>query len=741
MRIYNVKNFPYNFIKGIDNVKRRKTDKGLKAKRDYKNLVCAFDIEATNLKQYKQSIMYVWQFQVDELFTVMGRTWQEFLEFLTKFSTHLTDNEWLVIYVHNLSYEYAFMCGIYDFEQKEVFPILPHKILNCEMFQHFEFRCSYLHSNMSLHDYTNKMQVEHRKLKGDDFNYNKIRYSWTILTPNEIKYCVHDVIGLVEAVKKELALDGDTLYTIPATSTGYVRRDVKKAMRGYRLTVQSLIPTYECQKLLSKAFRGGNTHANRHVVGDIEKEGFVRTLYNVKSRDMASAYPAAQMNKQFPMKPFIKQPPRKEILESCIKSVQPFVADITIKNVKLKDETFPVPYISKSKCTEIPTYPYINEKGRTRYRDGAMYDNGRVLKAESLRISLVDVDYRILKSEYDFEIEKVHDIYTSVYGDLPDEMKEVIMTYFRLKTELKNEKGDKAVYYTKAKNKLNSIYGMSAQNPIKQSILYLLMTDDNGELLLDNNGNPWKSFCEDNKDETELYDKYKTKAFFCYQWGVWTTAWCRYMLEEAIQLIHSHQSLIDDVCVFVYCDTDSVKFIDDADVIDWKSLNSNRIRDSKESGAYADDDKGHRYYLGVFEEEATAVRFKTMGAKRYAYEVKTKYCKKCPDFKKNCWGKLKITIAGVNKTKGAYELLDYGGLEAMQDDFIFFEAGGTTAKYNEPIYVDNELKPLMTIKVGRHELPITANVYIENTTKTLDRTEDYYNITELLKFKKLIQKA
>lgn len=734
--IYNVKNFPYKMIYGIDNVKRGKGVKGMKAKRDYKDLVCAFDIEATNLKQYKHAIMYVWQFQVDELFTVMGRTWQEFLEFLTKFSTFLKDSEWLVVYVHNLSYEYAFLSGIYDFQNQNVFAILPHKILNCEMFNHFEFRCSYIHSNMSLYDYTNKMKVLHKKLKGEEFNYNKIRYPWTLLTPKEIKYCVHDVKGLVEAIKKEMLLDGDTLYTIPATSTGYVRRDVKQAMRGYRLTVQSLIPPFECQKLLEKAFRGGNTHANRHVVDDTEHSGFVRILYNVKSRDMASAYPAAQMNKPFPMTPFIRQAKRnKQMIESCIRHNKPFVVDITLKNIKLRNEDWGAPYISKSKCTEIPIYQY-DENGEKlkKKRLGGVVDNGRMLKAERLRICVTDIDYKIIAKEYEFEIESVNDLWTSTYGYLPPEMKEVIMTYFRLKTELKHETGDKAIYYTKAKNKLNSIYGMSAQNPIKQSILYELMENKFGE--------GWhKGFEEATEDEEELYEKYERKAFFCYQWGVWTTAWCRQMLEEGLDLIHEHTKYTDGVCVFVYCDTDSIKYIDEDNVIDWNVINNKRIEESTKNGAYADDVNGKRYYLGVYDEEPTAVRFKTMGAKRYAYEVKHKMCDTCQEFGRTCFGELKITIAGVGKKKGAIELLNRGGLEVMQDDFVFYEAGGTRAIYNEPNYVDGELKPLTTIKVGNRELPITANVYIEETTKTLDRTEEYLNITKLSTLFKHSQKA
>ena len=38
---------------------------------------------------------------------------------------------------------------------------------------------------------------------------------------------------------------------------------------------------------------------------------------------------------------------------------------------------------------------------------------------------------------------------------------------------------------------------------------------------------------------------------------------------------------------------------------------------------------------------------------------------------------LHITIAGVNKKKGAIELEQHGGLDAMQEGFTFVDAGGT----------------------------------------------------------------
>ncbi len=57
---------------------------------------------------------------------------------------------------------------------------------------------------------------------------------------------MNDVRGLVEALKAEMSRDDDTLYTIPLTSTGYVRREVKAALRQWgRHRLAELMPGRE----------------------------------------------------------------------------------------------------------------------------------------------------------------------------------------------------------------------------------------------------------------------------------------------------------------------------------------------------------------------------------------------------------------------------------------------------------------------------------------------------------------
>ena len=176
-----------------------------------------------------------------------------------------------------------------------------------------------------------------------------------------------------------------------------------------------------------------------------------------------------------------------------------------------------------------------------------------------------------------------------------------------------------------------------------------------------------------------------------------TTAWARYELEEAIKLAGDG---------FLYCDTDSVKYIGNAD---FSSLNERLKRRSKENGAYATDPKGKVHYLGVWEYEGEYKTFKTLGAKKYVYTDED--------------NKVHVTIAGVNKKKGAAELAARGGVTAFRPGFVFREAGGLESVYND----EPEISEL--IREG-HNIPITSNVYMCDSEYTVGITADYMRILE-----------
>lgn len=656
--VYTAETFPFELIAQAKHVKRKRGNNGGKSKRDLKDLVCAFDIETSNIPDIEQASMYIWQLQIDELGTIIGRTWDEYRQLLARVCDVLGENESIVFYVHNLSFEFQFLRGIYPFQPDEVFCMDSRKILYCSMFgEKIVYRCSYIHSNMSLAEYTKKMGVEHVKLSGADFDYRETRYPWTPLTDEQIAYCVHDVRGLVEALKKEMEVDGDTLITIPLTSTGYVRRDAKRAMKQVSHTlVPSILPDEKTFILLREAFRGGNTHANRYYAG--------RIITDVASADRSSSYPDTQVNCEFPMSRFYyKGDATMKELDRYINVLdKAVVMRVALWGVRLRDPYWGAPYLARDKCRKIiePTY-----------------DNGRILECKYCETTITDVDLRILLDEYDFDNFKAFDVAFARYGKLPRPLVEETINYYRKKTELKNVEGQE-IYYMKSKNKLNSIYGMMAQNPAKETILF----KDNEYI----------------KDDIPLAERLKEanrRAFLAYQWGCWVTAWARYRLEEGIRLAGDQ---------FVYCDTDCVKYVRD---IDWRAYNAQRIKDSTANGAFADDPSGERHYMGVYEQEKTDQRFKTLGAKKYAFEQD---------------GKTYITVAGVNKRIGGKELERYGGLDAFNEGFIFREAGGMESVYND--------EPYGYVNIDGHELYVGTNVLLRDSTYSLGITDEYRRILE-----------
>ena len=142
--IYNVDTFDYSIIGDTPCQKRRPGNQGRREnKRKYKNLFCAFDIESTIHPDLEQAFMYIWQCQIED-YTIIGRYWSEWILFCERVCQQLKQDEYIMMYVHNLSYEFSFLKGIYSFTPEEVFCIQPRKVLKCEMLDHIEFRCSYL---------------------------------------------------------------------------------------------------------------------------------------------------------------------------------------------------------------------------------------------------------------------------------------------------------------------------------------------------------------------------------------------------------------------------------------------------------------------------------------------------------------------------------------------------------------------------------------------------------------------
>lgn len=671
----------YEFLKKFGLIEqKRKGRRRSQNKHEVMNVYCAFDIETSTVwmdpdhSLYNvHSFMYVWQFQIEQ-YTVKGRTWEEYFKWLEvlrlaldriKGENNLAVPPLLIIWVHNLAYEFTFLSGLYPFTDEECFFRDVRKPIYCRMFDCFEYRCSYIQSNLSLSALCKQTGVK-QKLSGQKYDYNKLRFPWTPLTDFEQDYTTTDVESLVEAMRIRVQRGGDTLVTVPLTSTGYVRRECKEALKDYYLDLRELKPDESQYRLLRQSFRGGNTHANRYYVGKI--------INDVYSYDISSSYPTQQLTKRFPVKPFkwllldgMSDKKKIERVFTFIGLGYAVVGTYQFKNIRLKNHREPIPYISLSRCQALD------------FR----LDNGRILEASYIEISLTEIDLQIIMDQYCFDSMDVMSMMVAQKDFLPQLYRNVIQEYYNKKTALKGDNSEDGLYtYTKSKNMLNSVYGMSATDPIHQEIKY--------------NGGDYLRSSYETMSQEEILKALKNAAF-PYQWGVYTTAYARAQLQDAIKLCGDK---------LIYCDTDSVKTVGPVNI---EKLNTKLKETAIHQKAFADDMHGIRHYIGLFESDGHYDRFITQGAKRYAYQV---------------GDKLGITVAGVStkineETGISFAVEELKRLERFKIGMTWKKAGGTLSVYNDGDNFDCQDPDSGNI------LHISKNVAIVPSTYVMTHSKDY----------------
>lgn len=656
-KAYTVAEFPFNQLA---------KDAGKK----FIKLPATFDIEATTIQRGEEyeSFMYIWQMCVNG-FVVFGRTWDEWQLFLSRLAAELETSidKRLVIYVHNLSYEFEFIRDFIEFT--DIFATDSHDVLTARS-DDFEFRCSYRLSNMSLEKFIKNTQGTHHNKGVDDLDYKTIRTPATELTAVEYGYCYNDVMGLYECLLNYISRDD--LEHIPLTSTGFVRRDCRNAMRKNKKNRKMFLNTkldFEQYQLLKDCFRGGNTASNRYHTNVI--------LDNVRSWDISSSYPYVMIAEKFPMGKFM--PATIDSMEKLKEFNSRFctIGRYAFKDLKVKRHT-PVPYIPYSKCYDI---------------ENDICYNGRVLSADFITIALTNIDLDIILNQYDFSDLMLKDYYVARKGRLPLEFREEVFSYFEKKSVLKYETDENSQYmYMKSKNALNSCYGMTVTDPVHNEIKF-----SDGEWI---HG--------DVDRVTKLEDFYKTyNSFLPYQWGVFVTAYARQRLQKAIDQVG-----LDTV----YCDTDSVKFIGDHDDV-FQKINADMIKYNRDNNiVHSVEVNGKTYFLGTWDSEAMKGKdiaydqFKTLGAKKYAYVQD---------------GHIGITVAGLAKKLGAEELQKGRGLEDFKIGKVFWNSGRTTAYFNN-MPVHHIVVDGVTIRTG-------SNIAIVDTTYTLGITDTMLDIINSLK--------
>lgn len=651
-----------------------------------------FDIETTTIitgldkegDPIREGIIWSGQFYDGKDYTQV-RSLKEIIKKFENISEENKDQPYKVAcFVHNLSYEFAFIRDFFTFEK--ILATSERKIISAETDQ-IVFRCSYFLSNMSLAKFMEAEQVPEEYQK-TEMDYKIMRYPWTEITPETYTYCKNDVVGLHMAISHAISQESrKNINYLPLTSTGYVRRDCRNAVNSkksnkYRFWREALDP--ETFTMAHAAFRGGNTHANKDKVNKVQ--------YQVGQKDIRSSYPAQLLLYDYPTKFFDMKVFTQREFDFYLKNNNKWamLIDVSFLNFRLKNERLtPVPYVSYSKCSNVYLSPERHNN----------IDNGRILACAACSMVITEVDYLIIKEQYIWDEEKITRVKVSKKRPIMKEIRETILNYYLQKTELKQNPEDPnysdeiEYFYNKSKNKLNGIYGMHVTNPCRPSYEF----DIENHMVIANEG----------KIEDQLAEYYKTFSnFLSYQVGVWVPAYGRAFLQRAIDLLVNKKD--PNVSDLVYCDTDSIKYLHpETHENELSKLNDDIIKLAEKREAYIDY-KNKRYHLGIFEDEGIVEKFKTFGAKKYL-------CGNDEHFK--------ITIAGVPKGLGHDMIVKDVEREKLATPFdikkgYVFHAIKNTSEYRDHTKIHK-------YDIDGHTLYYGSNIAMYPASYTLGLTYDF----------------
>lgn len=687
----------------------------------YYNVPCSFDIETSsfyidesgyvidyntkknrlqtdvNYNPEKRAIMYVWQLGLNG-YVIVGRTWKEFTDTMNTITATLELNEKkrLMIFVHNLSYEFQFICK--RFNWYKVFSIDLRTPIYAITDTFIEFRCSYLLSGYSLANLPKQLNTYHVEKMTGDLDYSVIRTPLTPLNDKEMRYCVNDVLVVMAWIQEQIEHE-KSLLNLPITKTGYVRKyckknclylpDTHKANMKYAKRIRHLtIDTLKEFNLLQRAFQGGFTHANAYYTNEV--------IHNVSSYDFTSSYPYVMLSEKFPMSKGVEVQITSKAQFEKLCNEYCCVFDVAFTNL-MTSETNDNP-ISISKCWK---------------SENVVENNGRVVSAKYIVTTMTNVDFSYIKQFYRWESMKVTNFYVYKKDYLPTELVNCILTLYEKKTTLKGVEGME-VEYLKSKEMLNSIYGMSVTNPLRDEYLY---------------DEVWETVYSDDVEKQSMLEQHNQSRnrFLFYPWGVFVTAYARRNLFTGIKAVG------DD---YIYSDTDSIKLKNGENhkayfeaynrivveklerAMDYHGFSLERCKPKTI--------KGVEKLIGVWDFEGVYDTFKTLGAKRYMVEENNAL--KVGDKSYN----VSLTVSGINKKVVIPYLVDICSGDINKVFEMFSEGLQVPPEYtgkNLHSYGDYEI----TGTLDGYEYDEKSFIHLEPTGYVLSLATMYVNYLRQIK--------
>lgn len=669
-------------------------------KLEYLNIPLAFDIETTSFYDAsgeKASTMYAWVLAIYGK-GIIGRTWDEFLLCLKRIKDfyQLEDNKRVIIWIHNLAFEFSFMQHLFNWIN--VFAVDDRKPVYAITDMGIEFRCSYILSGYSL-DMLAKNLTTYKieKLKGD-LDYSLLRHTKTPLSDKETQYVLQDGL-ILNAFIMELLEQYIDFHKFPLTKTGFVRKYVRneclyggnkshkksgsgKAYMKYHSLMQTLqIPSLKAYEQMKRVYTGGFTHANALYTGVV--------VDDVTSFDFSSSYPSVMVNEMYPMStPKLIQ---LKSIEEFNEYLKLYCCMFDIRFYNIKPKIFSDNPISISKCYCIKN---------------AVENNGRLVEADEITISINEVDYEYIKDFYTWDYCDIWNFRIMEKSYLPTPFVKAILNLYSDKTTLKgSEDIDDIIRYMSSKQNLNGCYGMCVTDILQMNRKYV--------------DGKWIDEIPDIKSVFDKYNDSKSRFLF-YPWGIWVTSYARR------NLLLSIQAMGDD---YLYSDTDSIKIRNAKEHIGWINKYNEFVKIKLEKAMkYHKLDfelcepktrKGDKRLIGIYDFDGYYKKFKTLGAKRYLYQSED--------------DSFHLTCSGVTKQAIKY-LEEKAKIDKISvfDEFTnnLYIPPDKTGK-NIHTYIDYEMEGYLVDYLGNknyyHEL---SGVHLEGAEYTLSLSKNYLDYLE-----------
>lgn len=614
---------------GTPKTVQERTKKNARPKPRYLDVTCTFDIETTNTDT--DGFAYSFQTCIGGAVVVPRyfEEWCEIIETLVdKWS--ITERKRLVIFVHNLGYEYTYLIQMLcdRWGDCKALYTKSRKPLYLQFDNGIEFRDSLKLFQKSLARATEG--CKHEKLKGD-LDYSVYRTADTPLDDTEFAYCVNDVLGLWEAIERLKAERNYNAATLPMTNTALVIKEVNKHLTGDSRTLQkmqALELNREQMEIAYKAMAGGDTHGTRWRAG--------HTYCNCNSYDFKSAHSSQQLLWKFPEgRPMmLPQGQPQAVMDNIIARGMGWIAEIAIKGLQIRPEC-PDPVISVSKCVGL--------------KCDENKDNGRVLQADETLLYCDSNDWQRIKEAYTFERVVMHRGFCFRLGYLPDSFRMAIFDKFKIKETMKG-----SPEYAFSKICVNTIFGACAQKTIRDE--YTAEIGDS----IDFERMSWEVNLK-KKTPAEIQKSQKGK--FPFLWGLWTASLTRLKLWQLLKIVGWEK--------VIYWDTDSCKF-EGAKVPAVEQYNKEVAAQCEKRGVVVTKPNGKKIYIGIADDEHPQAEygyteFRFLHAKCYAART--------------CDGVLESTIAGVGKKEGQAALKD--DIENLNDFLMIDDAGGQMLSYHD----------------------------------------------------------